>query len=250
MYTYGISIDLLDRLLQTTNNHYMQIIEAESGIPQIQHTVHKRDYFTIYDPQIVEILLETESQLYNAYREQGQWKHSRPYIAQYVRTYLPMIRHFYTMGVRLLNFELFSDAYPTFDVSTVLYRDSDLNLIARDFDQYLRELLMFRHHVHMIDQKCKDNQRVEDAQLQMLTELQILSKMEIKVTKSGRHTTPPVMFDDTSSPGFVASQWIPNSFEGGAHHIEPSRLLQQAVDENPYRVLDDESSSATPNLAS
>jgi hypothetical protein len=26
------------------------------------------------------------------------------------------------------------------------------------------------------------------------------------------------MFDDTSSPGFVASQWIQNSFEGGAHH--------------------------------
>jgi hypothetical protein len=44
--------------------------------------------------------------------------------------------------VRLLNFELFSEAYPTFDVNTVLYRDSDLNLIARDFDQYLREILM------------------------------------------------------------------------------------------------------------
>jgi hypothetical protein len=155
-----------------------------------------------------------------------------------------------TSTSRLLNFELFSEAYPTFDVSTVLYRDSDLNLIARDFDQYLRELLMFRDHVHMIDQKCKDNQRVEDVQLQMLTELQILSKIEIKVTKLGRHTTPPVMFDDTSIPGFVASQWLPNSFEGGAHLIEPSRLLQQAVDENPYRVLDDESSSATPNLAS
>jgi hypothetical protein len=46
---------------------------------------------------------------------------------------------------------------PIFDVNTVLYRDSDLNLIARDFDQYLRDLLMFRYHVHIIDQKCKDN---------------------------------------------------------------------------------------------
>jgi hypothetical protein len=57
----------------------------------------------------------------------------------------------------------------------------------------------------VIDKKCKDNQRIEDVQLQMLIELQILSKMEIKVTKAGRHTTPPIMFDDTSSPGFVAS---------------------------------------------
>jgi hypothetical protein len=38
-------------------------------------------------------------------------------------------------------------------------------------------------------------------------------------------------------------------FEGGAHHIEPSKLLQRAVGENPYQVLDDKSSSATPNLA-
>jgi hypothetical protein len=103
--------------------------------------------------------------------------------------------------------------------------------------------------VHMIDQKCKDNQRIEDVQLQMLTELQILAKLENKVIKSGRHTAPPIMLNDTS-PGFVASQWIPNSFEGGAHHIEPSKLLQRAMDENPYRVLEDESSSATPNLAS
>jgi hypothetical protein len=92
---------------------------------------------------------------------------------------------------------------------------------------------MFRHHVHVIDQKCKDKQRIEDVQLQML---------EIKVTKSGSHTTQPIMFNDTSSPGFVASQWIPNSIKVGAHHIELSKLLQRAVDENPYRVLDDESS--------
>jgi hypothetical protein len=112
----------------------MQIIDAESGVPQIQYTVYQRNYFTIYEPPAVDIVVEAESQVYNAYREQGQWKHSRPYIAQYVRTYLPMIRHFYTMGVRLHNFELFSEAYPTFDVNTVLYNDSGLNLIACDFD--------------------------------------------------------------------------------------------------------------------
>jgi hypothetical protein len=108
------------------------------------------------------------------------------------------------MGVRQLNFELSSEAYPTFDVNTVRSHVSDLNLIARDLDQYHRELLMFRHHVHVIDQKCKDNQRIEDVQLHMLMELQILSNMELKVTMSGLHTTPPIMFDDTSSPGFVA----------------------------------------------
>jgi hypothetical protein len=48
----------------------------------------------------------------------------------------------------------------------------------------------------------------------MLKEIQILAKLEIKVIKSGRHTTPPIMFNDTSSPGFVASQWIANSFGG------------------------------------
>jgi hypothetical protein len=40
------------------------------------------------------------------------------------------------------------------------------------------------------------------------------------------------------------------SFEREAHHIGPSKLLQRAVDENSSRVLDDESSSATPNLVS
>jgi hypothetical protein len=53
-------------------------------------------------------------------------------------------------------------------------------------------------------------------------------------------STPPIMFNDTSSPGFVALQWILNSFEKGAHHIQHSKLLQRAVDENPYQVLDDE----------
>jgi hypothetical protein len=60
MYTYGISIELLDRLLQTTNYHYINVTSDA-------HTVYQRDYYTI------EILLEAESQIYNAYREQGQW---------------------------------------------------------------------------------------------------------------------------------------------------------------------------------
>jgi hypothetical protein len=38
----------------------------------------------------------------------------------------------------------------------------------------------------------------------MLTELQILAKLEIKVTKSGRHTASPIMFNVTNTPGFVA----------------------------------------------
>jgi hypothetical protein len=38
MHTYGVNIDLLVRLLQITNNHYMQIVDAESGVPQIATT--------------------------------------------------------------------------------------------------------------------------------------------------------------------------------------------------------------------
>jgi hypothetical protein len=69
MCTYGVSIVLLDRLLQTTNNHYMQTVDAESGVPQNQHMVYQCDYFTINDPPTVENLLEAESQIYH---EQGQ----------------------------------------------------------------------------------------------------------------------------------------------------------------------------------